>query len=136
MAGGRAEPAVASLVAGGEEHVVEARRRVRLERQQRAAPAAPERLAHAREEPEELGAGVLGAQALGEVGGAEREEVADLPAREVDDADAAPRRDAHRATLARGNLDPGCHGSHGIPVCNKTGPPGNKQRELPERRRT
>ena len=51
---------------------------------------AHERLADAREEPEVLGPRVLRAEVLAEVVEAEREEIADLPALEVDHAEAAP----------------------------------------------
>ena len=66
---------------------------------------AHERLADAREEPEELGARVLGTEVLAEIVETEREQIAHLPAVRIDHAEAAPRLDPYGPPLARGNVD-------------------------------
>ena len=105
MAGRSAEARVARGIAGREEHVVEARRGIRLEEQDRLPAIAHERFADAREEPEVLGARVLGTQVLPEVVETEREQIAHLPAVQIHHSEAAPRLDPHGPPLARGNVD-------------------------------
>ncbi len=103
------ETRVARRVAGRAQQVVDAGRGVRLERQDRPPPVGHELLAGQREEPAHEDPGVLGRVVLGDVVGAEGEQVADLPALGVDDAETASGGDPRAAPLARRDVDQVAH---------------------------
>ena len=109
-----AERGVALGVARGDQHVVHAGRVVGFEAQERASAVRDEGLADGGEQPTGGGAGVGGAQVLGGVVGDEREQVADLAALDVDDAQALSRAHSHGAPFPRGHLDRdvGLHARH------------------------
>ncbi len=81
-----AEAAVARRVAGGAEHVVDPRRRVLLEQEDRTPRVRHELLARARKQSPDVHARVLGGVKLARIVGDEGPRVRDLAALEVDDA--------------------------------------------------
>ena len=100
---GDAEAEVAEEVAGGDQRVVDAGRGVLSQRQDRPAAVGDEGVADPRGDAAERAAGVLPREELGEVGGAERPEVADLGAVGVDERQALAAGEAHRPALAGGH---------------------------------
>ena len=100
-----AETLVTRGVAGGDQHVVDSRRVVLLEREDRAPPVRDELLAGPREQPVDDRARVLRAVVLAGVLGDERPGVRDLPAIDVDHAKATTRINPHGTPLARRDVD-------------------------------
>ena len=99
------EAGVALGVAGGAQHVVDARRVVLLQQQDRPPVVGDEVLARPREQPVDVHAGVLGRVVLGDVVGPEGERVGDLAALHVDHAHALAGGHAHPAALAGRDVD-------------------------------
>ena len=79
------------------------RRGVLLEVEDRTAPVGYEFLAGVWKEAVDVDAGMLRARVLGDVAGAEREEIDALAAFQVDDAESLPGPDPSRASLAGGD---------------------------------
>ena len=106
------EALVALRIAGRDEHVVDGRGVVGLERQDRAPAVGDEGLAHLREQMAHTRARVHGAVVLADVSGVEGEQVGHLLPLDVDDAERLPSRDGHRPALRRRDVDdfPGPHG--------------------------
>ena len=100
-----AEEPVAIVVAGGHQRVVDARRGVLLEEQDRPAAVRLEVMALARKDRADGGPHVLHGHELVQVLGAEGPGIHHLRAVRVDDLDRLTLGEARRAALARGH----CH---------------------------
>ena len=92
-------------IARGDQHVVDPRCVVLLEREDRTPPVRDEVLAGPREEPVDVRPRVLRAVVLARVVGDERPRVRDLPSFDIDHAQAPTRLDPHGAPLARRDVD-------------------------------
>jgi len=94
------QTAIAEEVAGGDQGVVDAGRRVLDQRQDRAAAVGEERVANTWRDASETGADVLPREEFGWVGGGEGPEVANLGAVGVEDGQALCGGEADGAPLA------------------------------------
>src|SRR5204862_6202609 len=100
-----AEPFVPRGIAGRDEHVVDSRRVVLLQREDRPPPVRDELLARPRKQPVGDSTRVLGAVVLAGVVRDESPRVGHLPALHVDDAKPLTGADPHGAALAGWDVD-------------------------------
>ena len=100
-----AETLVTCRITGRDQHVVDSRRVVLFEREDRAPPVRDELLAETRKQPVDVGACVLRAVVLTTIVGDECPSVRNLSALNVDDAKTATLLDPHCAPLPRRDVD-------------------------------
>lgn len=116
-----AEAFVPRRIAGGTQHVVDARTGIRLEQENGSTAVGDEVLAWLGKQAAHMDSRVLRALILGQVVAGERERIGHLPALQVDHTKASPGRNADRPSLPRGDFDR-FGGPHGTTLSHRAAP--------------